>query len=85
VLASSIKIISVKKLTDEQLVALFIEIQKNLYFEQLYSHYACKVSHKCLPFAKNDTKAIPKFLNKKSAITTIILQKTVGLVILPYF
>ena len=46
-----------KKLTDEQLVALFIETQKNLYFEQLYDRYADKVYRKCLSFVKDDAKA----------------------------
>lgn len=46
-----------KKLTDEQLVALFIETQKNLYFEQLYDRYCDKVYRKCLSFVKDDAKA----------------------------
>jgi RNA polymerase sigma-70 factor (ECF subfamily) len=48
---------NVKKLTDEQLVALFIETQKNLYFEQLYDRYSDKVYRKCLSFVKDDAKA----------------------------
>jgi len=48
---------NVKKLTDEQLVALFIETQKNVYFEQLYDRYADKVYRKCLSFVKDDAKA----------------------------
>ena len=48
---------NVKKLTDEQLVTLFIESQKNLYFEQLYDRYANKVYRKCLSFVKDDAKA----------------------------
>ena len=48
---------NVKKLSDEQLVALFIETQKNLYFEQLYDRYADKVYRKCLSFVKDDAKA----------------------------
>lgn len=51
------KIMNVKKQTDEQLVALFIETQKNLYFEQLYDRYADKVYRKCLSFVKDDAKA----------------------------
>lgn len=46
-----------KKLIDEQLVALFIETQKNLYFEQLYDRYSDKVYRKCLSFVKDDAKA----------------------------
>ena len=48
---------NVKKFTDEQLVALFIETQKNLYFEQLYDRYSDKVYRKCLSFVKDDAKA----------------------------
>jgi RNA polymerase sigma-70 factor (ECF subfamily) len=48
---------NVKKLTDEQLVTLFIETQKNLYFEQLYDRYSDKVYRKCLSFVKDDAKA----------------------------
>ena len=48
---------NVKKLTDEQLVALFIESQKNVYFEQLYDRYSDKVYRKCLSFVKDDAKA----------------------------
>jgi RNA polymerase sigma factor (sigma-70 family) len=48
---------NVKKLTDEQLVAGFIETQKNLYFEQLYDRYSDKVYRKCLSFVKDDAKA----------------------------
>ena len=46
-----------KKLTDEQLVSLFIETQKNLYFEQIYDRYCDKVYRKCLSFVKDDAKA----------------------------
>jgi RNA polymerase sigma factor (sigma-70 family) len=52
-----IEIMNVKKLTDEQLVAHFIETQKNLYFEQLYDRYSDKVYRKCLSFVKDDAKA----------------------------
>lgn len=48
---------NIKKLTDEQLVAHFIETQKNLYFEQLYDRYCDKVYRKCLSFVKDDAKA----------------------------
>jgi RNA polymerase sigma factor (sigma-70 family) len=52
-----IEIMNVKKFTDEQLVAHFIETQKNLYFEQLYDRYSDKVYRKCLSFVKDDAKA----------------------------
>lgn len=48
---------NVKKFTDEQLVAHFIETQKNMYFEQLYDRYSDKVYRKCLSFVKDDAKA----------------------------
>lgn len=51
------KTMNLKKLTDEQLVALFIDTQKNAYFEQLYDRYSDKVYRKCLSFVKDDAKA----------------------------
>jgi RNA polymerase sigma factor (sigma-70 family) len=48
---------NLKKLSDEQLVAMFIETQKNAYFEQLYDRYSDKVYRKCLSFVKDDAKA----------------------------
>lgn len=46
-----------KNLSDEQLVSLFIDTQKNLYFEQLYDRYADKVYRKCMSFVKDEAKA----------------------------
>jgi RNA polymerase sigma-70 factor (ECF subfamily) len=48
---------NIKNLSDEQLVSLFIESQKNLYFEQLYDRYADKVYRKCMSFVKDEAKA----------------------------
>lgn len=48
---------NLKKLSDEQLVSLYIESQKNIYFEQLYDRYADKIYRKCLSFVKDEAKA----------------------------
>jgi RNA polymerase sigma factor (sigma-70 family) len=45
------------KLSDEQLVKLFIETQKNIYFEELYDRYANKVFRKCISFVKDEAQA----------------------------
>lgn len=47
----------IKKFTDEQLVKLFIETQKNIYFEQLYDRYSDKVFRKCVSFVKDEAQA----------------------------
>ncbi|WP_044173211.1 RNA polymerase sigma factor [Flectobacillus major] len=49
--------VNLKKETDEKLVKLFIETQKNIYFEQLYDRYSDKVYRKCLSFVKDEAKA----------------------------
>jgi RNA polymerase sigma factor (sigma-70 family) len=43
--------------TDEELVKLFVDTQRNHYFEKLYGRYADKVYHKCLSFVKDSAKA----------------------------
>ncbi len=48
---------NVKKLTDEQLVSMFVETQKNIYFEQLYDRYSDKVYRKCMSFVQDTAKA----------------------------
>lgn len=48
---------NLKKTTDEQLVSMFIDTQKNAYFEQLYDRYSDKVYRKCLSFVKDEAKA----------------------------
>ncbi len=53
----AIDIMNPKSLSDEQLVTLFIETQKNLYFEHLYDRYADKVYRKCMSFVKDEAKA----------------------------
>lgn len=45
------------KLSDEQLVFLYLENQSNFYFEQLYDRYADKIYRKCLSFVKDEPKA----------------------------
>ncbi len=46
-----------KHYTDEQLVRMYIETQKNVFFEQLYERYVDKVYRKCLSFVKDRAKA----------------------------
>lgn len=46
-----------KNLTDEELVRLYIETQRNSYFEALYTRYCDKVYRKCLTFTKNTGRA----------------------------
>jgi RNA polymerase sigma-70 factor (ECF subfamily) len=46
-----------KQYTDEQLVRLYIESQKNIYFEALYERYVDKVYRKCLSFVKDKARA----------------------------
>ncbi|WP_317129177.1 RNA polymerase sigma factor [Arundinibacter roseus] len=43
--------------TDEELVQLFIETQRNSYFEELYERYSDKVYRKCLSLIKDPAKA----------------------------
>ncbi|MFD1817426.1 RNA polymerase sigma-70 factor, ECF subfamily [Pseudarcicella hirudinis] len=46
-----------KKFSDEQLVRLFVDTQKNIYFEHIYDRYSDKVYRKCLSFVKDEAKA----------------------------
>jgi RNA polymerase sigma factor (sigma-70 family) len=46
-----------KHLKDEELVALYVDSQKNIYFEELYERYANKVYRKCYSFVYNQGKA----------------------------
>ncbi|GAB3246248.1 RNA polymerase sigma factor [Larkinella harenae] len=46
-----------KKLTDEELVRLYVDKQSNRYFELLYNRYSDKVYRKCLMFTKDPVKA----------------------------
>lgn len=43
--------------SDEELVRLYVETQRNFYFEQLYERYADKVYRKALSFVKDSAKA----------------------------
>ncbi len=43
--------------TDEELVQLYIDTQRNIYFETLYERYAEKVYRKCLSLVKDPAKA----------------------------
>ncbi|GAB3932961.1 RNA polymerase sigma factor [Larkinella terrae] len=49
--------LEVKRMTDEELVRLYVENQSNRYFELLYSRYSDKVYRKCLMFTKDPVKA----------------------------
>ncbi|QIP17465.1 sigma-70 family RNA polymerase sigma factor [Spirosoma aureum] len=46
-----------KHFSDEELVRLYIETQKNAYFERLYERYCDKVYRKCLSFTKDPLQA----------------------------
>ena len=46
-----------KHYSDEELVRLYVETQKNAYFEQLYERYSDKVYRKCLSFTKDPVQA----------------------------
>jgi len=42
-----------KHFTDEELVSLYLETQRDAYFERLYERYSDKVYRKCLSFIKD--------------------------------
>ncbi len=44
-------------ISDEELVRLYVETQKNIYFERLYERYCDKVYRKCLSFTKDPVRA----------------------------
>ena len=46
-----------KHLKDEELVALYVDSQRNAYFEEIYERYANKVYRKCYSFVYNQEKA----------------------------
>ncbi|WP_420147130.1 RNA polymerase sigma factor [Spirosoma sp.] len=46
-----------EKLSDEELVRLYVETQRNTYFEKLYERYCDKVYRKCLSFTKDPIRA----------------------------
>lgn len=46
-----------KGVLDEELVRLYIDTQRNTYFEELYDRYVDKVYRKCLSFVKNEAQA----------------------------
>lgn len=46
-----------KELSDEELVRLYIDKQRNEYFERLYERYCDKVYRKCLSFTKDPVRA----------------------------
>ncbi len=46
-----------EKFSDEELVRLYVETQRNTYFERLYERYCDKVYRKCLSFTKDPVRA----------------------------
>ncbi len=46
-----------EKISDEELVRLYVNTQRNIYFEQLYERYCDKVYRKCLSFTKDPVRA----------------------------
>lgn len=46
-----------KNTSDEELVRLYVESQRNTYFEELYDRYVDKVYRKCLSFVKDPVQA----------------------------
>ena len=48
---------TIKNYSDEELVRLYVETQRNAYFEELYERYSDKVFRKCLSFVKDRAKA----------------------------
>jgi RNA polymerase sigma factor (sigma-70 family) len=53
----SVHSIGMNHYTDEQLVRLYVDTQRNTFFEALYERYADKVYRKCLSFVKDQAKA----------------------------
>ncbi|MGA0556901.1 RNA polymerase sigma factor [Larkinella sp. VNQ87] len=49
--------LEIKRMSDEELVRLYVDNQSNRYFEHLYSRYSDKVYRKCLMFTKDPVKA----------------------------
>jgi RNA polymerase sigma factor (sigma-70 family) len=52
-----LKNLKFKHLSDEELVALYVDSQNNRYFEEIYARYADKVYRKCYSFVYNQAKA----------------------------
>lgn len=46
-----------KHLKDEELVALYVDTQRNMYFEEVYERYSNKVYRKCYSFVYDQAKA----------------------------
>ncbi|MBB3838635.1 MULTISPECIES: RNA polymerase sigma factor [Runella] len=53
----SVHSIGMNHYTDEQLVRMYVDTQRNTFFEALYERYADKVYRKCLSFVKDQAKA----------------------------
>lgn len=46
-----------KDIKDEELVRLYVETQRNSYFEEIYDRYADKIYRKCYSFVKDSARA----------------------------
>lgn len=53
----SVHTVPMKQFSDEQLVRLYVESQRNFYFEEIYGRYADKVYRRCLSFVKDSARA----------------------------
>ncbi|WP_266362657.1 RNA polymerase sigma factor [Tellurirhabdus rosea] len=51
------KSIDSKRMSDEELVSLYMSTQNNYYFDRLYERYSNKVYRKCLTFTKDKARA----------------------------
>lgn len=49
--------VNLKTIKDEELVRLYIETQKNRYFEEIYDRYSDKIFRKCYSFVKDTARA----------------------------
>lgn len=49
--------LTLHSLKDEEIVQLYVDTQKNIYFEELYDRYADKVFRKCFSFVKDEARA----------------------------
>ena len=45
------------KISDEELIRLYLETQNSRYFDQLYTKYATKVFSKCISLLKDESLA----------------------------
>ncbi len=46
-----------KNISDEELVDLYVSLQRNIYFDEIYERYAQKICRKCFSFVADRAKA----------------------------